>query len=63
MLFCRGSLTLYLVSEFLGAFGCAQLIITGDSHGCVHFVDARAQKLVAAIYLHKKGNKVGSVAT
>ena len=33
----------------------------GDSHGRVHFVDARAPELAATCQLHKKGNKVNSV--
>ena len=38
-----------------------QLIIAGDSHGCVHFGDARSHALVAHQQIHKKGNKVNSV--
>jgi DNA damage-binding protein 2 len=34
---------------------------SGDSHGRVHFVDARSREPVAACQLHKKGNKVTSV--
>ena len=39
----------------------SEAVPTGDSHGRVHFVDARARELVATCQLHKKGNKVTSV--
>ncbi|CAL8469557.1 g9098 [Coccomyxa elongata] len=38
-----------------------QLIIAGDSKGKVYFADARTNKEIAQLQLHKKGNKVNTV--
>lgn len=35
-----------------------QLIIAGDNKGKVYFADARTNKEIAQLQLHKKGNKV-----
>ena len=40
---------------------CSQhrsLIAGGDSHGVIHFIDARSRKSVGTHQMHKKGNKV-----
>lgn len=34
------------------------LIAGGDSHGAIHFIDARSEKPVGTHQMHKKGNKV-----
>lgn len=38
--------------------GSKGMVSVGDSHGRVHFLDARTDRCIAAHQLHKKSNKV-----